>query len=173
MSDIDYKKHNDSRDRALIFWLMLVLLFGAALSIPMFYLGDQAHTHAGSTPLYDFSRQQRVIETLDESDSLGKLSEVRYIWSESHYERGFGIHGTRNYYSRRIQASALFLENGKHVVALGQVPDYAHGSAVYAAKTEDGLLSEYCIKAPVNDCFKPSSQAYIGKPMPTDSQRIH
>lgn len=173
MKDIDNKKDNDAKDFALIVWLMLVLLFGAALSIPMFYLGDQARSNAGSTPLYDFSRQRTVIERLDEFDSLGTLSEVRYIWSENRYERGFGMYGTRRtLYSRQIQASVLVLEEGQHVVALGQVPDYAHGSRVYAAKTEDGLLSEYCIEAPVNDCFKPSTQAYTGEPMPSDSQRI-
>lgn len=91
------------------------------------------------------------------ADKIGVLKRVEYVWSEGYSVGGVGLHSSARFIRPKIRASILVMEDGTHVTARGQVPDFAYGAPVYQNNTEHGLLSDYCIGHPLNDCFAPAA----------------
>ena len=121
------------------------------------------HEVVEPAPLHsDQADEQAAIDPHATMPLVGVITDFQYLWSQNQRIVTGDMARATSALRAHSMTSVLTLKDGSSVSVKGLVPDYAHGSTVHQFTGIGGVISDYCIAAPLNQCFEASEVSGVG-----------
>lgn len=143
----------------IVIIVALVVLIAITIMSAAESLGEQDAPGPSPAVATDNSEAVELIDPHEAMPVVGEIRGFQYLWSQNQQIMTGDMAKATSARRAHSMTTTLSLTDGSSISVRGLVPNYAHGATIHSFTTIGGIVSDYCIAAPLNECYEAAEAA--------------